>query len=314
MALRMKWPVRPEEHQGRMLRLNHGWLHLADNYSVGQNHVGEDNTYHVTDDEPEWAIPRGGAADIDLYDLGMKHPAETLDWRISTNHQLNEFEQSTASLHHQAMETAHLDGADNMMTSRKAFFQRASEELESHGEMKLGRRSGRAEPAGIRGGRDAMSDEKTMAQAFLDKNLESWEEDGQTVHDWRHPEIFTDPGEMNHAGGIVLADPSTDSDESPLILAAFQDGSWFLEDRRGQGQPRVYNRHARRLLENHRRPDRHHPGGPGNAGGCPVAPRRPAAWNTARTKPLRAPGPHAPNRTPQSVDAAPTQVRPGPSM
>ena len=140
MALRMKWPVRPEEHQGRMLRLNHGWLYLADNCSVGRNYIGEDNTYYVTDDEPEWAIPRGGAADIDLYDLGMKHPAEVLDWRISTNHQLNEFEQSTTSLHHQAMETAYLDGGDNMMASREAFFQRASEELESHGEMHLGMR------------------------------------------------------------------------------------------------------------------------------------------------------------------------------
>ena len=85
-----------------------------------------------------------------------------------------------------------------------------------------------------------MSDEKTMAQAFLDEHLEGWEEDGGTVHDWRRPEIFTDPGEMTRAGGIVLADPSTDPDESPLILAAFRDGSWFLEDRRGQGQPRVY--------------------------------------------------------------------------
>ena len=139
MALRMKWPVRPEEHQGPMLRLNHGWLYLpTDNWSVGRNYVGANNIYYVTDDEPEWAIPRGGAADIDLYDLGMKHPAEVLDWRISTNCQLNEFMRSITSLHYQAMETAYLDGADNMMASWEAFFQRASKELESHGEMQLG--------------------------------------------------------------------------------------------------------------------------------------------------------------------------------
>ena len=138
MALRMKWPVRPEEHPGRMLRLNHGWLYLADDCSVGRNYVGENNTYYVTDDEPEWAIPRGGTADIDLYDLGMKHPAEVLDWRISTNCQLNEFKRSTASLHYLAMENDYLDGEDNMMASREAFFQRASKELESHGEMQLG--------------------------------------------------------------------------------------------------------------------------------------------------------------------------------
>ena len=138
MALRMRWPVRPEEHQGRMLRLNHGWLYLTDNWSVGRNYIGENNIYYVTDDEPEWAIPRGGAADIDLYDLGMKHPAEVLDWRISTNCQLNEFERSTTSLHLQAMVSDYIDGEDCMMASREAFFQRASEELESHGEMQLG--------------------------------------------------------------------------------------------------------------------------------------------------------------------------------
>ena len=70
----------------------------------------------------------------------------------------------------------------------------------------------------------------TLAQAFLDQHLETWEENGRTAHDWRYPEVFTDRHQVTTAGGTILADPRVDTDETLLILVAFTDGSWFLED------------------------------------------------------------------------------------
>ena len=70
----------------------------------------------------------------------------------------------------------------------------------------------------------------TLARRFLEEHLETWQEGGRTAHDWRYPEVFIDPGQIAAAGGTVLTDPRGEPDETPLLLVAFTDGSWFIED------------------------------------------------------------------------------------
>ena len=73
-------------------------------------------------------------------------------------------------------------------------------------------------------------DTRTLAQQFSDQYLQTWTDDGHAHHDWREPDVFTDPAAMTGHGGTVLADPRHDPDESPIRLAVFRDGSWLLEE------------------------------------------------------------------------------------